>query len=1048
MSQNLKDVVIKRIKAPLEEYNASFGDLLETSQQIENRFIKDAELLSEIRRRFDILSAAVELEYEGISVFDQEIKKTKEILEQSVIKVNESLAVSKQISDDLDDISRSFDTIHNYAERLDDLVKNIASVSDSIEVASRNAGITAFHAGEQGRGFEVISREMTMLVRSVQEPTKLIPEVSEEIVKGTVELGQDLLRIGNIINDLDEINARFSNITSELLALIPNIEDGIKNLATSVTSQKELHQLLMVENERAAQWLNNIHDTARSSAILEQYLEAMLRRVSNIRESLIAVEDNTSFAWIFNSLKIALTDASRGYAKGMRELSGKDISQSGIQSSERSILQLVSEANQLSQVIGNIATEIKNWLKTNGVACDVLTKGIAFYRDIVNILATLNKRLQDIRTRAERIAEPLFHLKKITERSRVLGLYASIESARGGQHAQSLGVVTKEIKDLSDKTTLFVADIDEVSASITRSFDELSTFIIRSMSDVEQGVSSLNEATGILEKNKGLLQNLDNLASEMIGSTDKMKTQCNDLSTHIRELNIDYENIEKGFKNYSETINTCGVTAEELLRDVGSFDKEFSVITRKPKTIVYRQSVEPIILDPANKTDARSHEIIEQIFIGLLTFDSKNHIVPGMVDTFSVSKNGLVWDFKIKKNINYHNGDIVTAHDIANTISRVNAGPNVSFIDYIDDVVVLDELNIRFSLKLPYLPFLANLACGVCDVTHRDFSAEKPVGAGPYRFIHWKKGEEVLLEVFDDFFDGRPPIDRIVINFLKDNEEAVERFKKGEISIMAVTPETVKEFTPEEIVSGPGLSTQYIGINVQPDTPFKNRKVRQAMNYAIDKEYFVQFPMEGQAIPARGVFPPGMYSYNKELEGYKYDIDKAKHLMREAGYGSGFDNSYPFDIRDSEAAIRRAEYLIKSLEKIGIKLILNPLPWSDFLERGYCGESIICMKSWVSDNGDPDNFLFPLFHSKSFGRAGNTSFYANRDVDAMIEYARSERSGKKRRRIYQDVERIIVDDAPWIFLSHSVDSYAVSKNIGGFRVDPFGITKFRYLWSS
>jgi ABC-type transport system substrate-binding protein/methyl-accepting chemotaxis protein len=1047
MSQNLKDVVINRIRAPLEEYNTSFGDLLKTSQQIENRFVHDAELLSEIRKKFDILSAAVELEFEGISVFDQEIKKTKEILEQSIVKVNESLTVSNRISKDLDDISKSFDIIHGYAEELDDIVKNIASVSDSIEVASRNAGITAFHAGEQGRGFEVISREMTMLVRSVQKPTRLIPEVSEEIVKGTDDLGQDLLRIGNIVHDLVDINDRFSSITSELLALIPNIEDGIKNLAKSVKSQKELHQLLLTENERSSQWLNNIQDIARSSAILEQYLEAMFRRVSNIRESLMAVEDNTSFAWIFNNLKVALTDASKSYAKGMRDLSDKDISQSDIRLSERSILQLVSESNQLSSVIGNIATEIKNWLKTNGIACDVLTKGVTFYQDIINILASLNKKLQTIRTKAERIDEPLFNLKKITERSRVLGLYASIESARGGLHSESLGVVTKEIKDLSEKTTSFVNDIDNVAVNITKSFDELSIFLIRSMSDVEQGVGSLKAATAILEKNKGLLQSLDNLALEMISSTDKMKTQCNDLSAHVRELNTDYENIEKGFHGYSETIGNCGTIAEELLKSVGSFSKEFAVITRQPKTIIYHQSVEPIILDPANKTDARSHEVIEQIFIGLLTFDSTNHMVPGMVDTFSVSEDGLIWDFKIKKNIKFHNGDMVSAKDVANTISRVKAGPNENFIDYVDDVKVLDELNLRFNLKFPYLPFLANLACGVCDITHRNLSVDKPNGAGPYKFIHWDKGKELVLEVFDDFFDGRPAIDRIVFRFIKDSDEAVERFKKGEISIMAVTPDTVKHFSPEEIVSGPGLSTQYIGINVKKETPFNNKKVRQAMNYAIDKDYFVDFAMEGQAIPARGVFPPGMYSYNKDLTGYAYDPDKARQLMAEAGFGSGLDSTYPFDIRDSEAAIKRAEYIIKSLEKIGIRLILNPLPWGDFLERGYRGESIICMKSWVSDNGDPDNFVYPLFHSKSFGRAGNTFYYSNHIVDTMIEDARSERSSQKRRTIYQEAEKMIVEDAPWVFLSHAVDTYAVSKKIGGFKVDPFGINKFRYLWS-
>jgi ABC-type transport system substrate-binding protein/methyl-accepting chemotaxis protein len=1047
MSQDLKNTVIDRIRAPLAEYNTSFDELLKTSRHVEDRFVKDTELLSEIRKKFDNLTASVELEFEGIAVFDQEIKKTKEILEQSIVQVNESLAVSTRISKGLDDISKSFNSIQTYAAQLDDIVKNIATVSDNIEVASRNAGITAFHAGEKGRGFEVISREMTMLVRNVQKPTQLIPVISEEIVRGIEDLGQDLFRIGNIINDLGEINTRFSNITDELLSLIPNIEDGIKSLSSSVKSQRELQELLITENERSTVWLNNIQDISRSSAILEQYLEAIFRRISNIRESLIAIEDNTSFAWTLNSFKIALHDTSRSYAKGISDFSDKDIDQSGVQLSERSILQLVSEANQLYQVIENIAAEVKNWLKTNSVACDVLNKGVDFYQDIVNILESLNKKIQVMQKKSEYIEEPLFRLKKIMERSRILGLYASIESARGGQYADSLGVVTREIKNLSDKTTSFVSDIDDVAVNITKSFDELSAFLARSMSDVEQGVSSLKSAAAILEKNRDLLENLDNLALEMTRSTDTMKTQCNDLSTLVRELNNDYVAITQGFKKYTELISTCGTIAEDLLKNVSSFDKDIAVITRHPKTVVYRHPDEPIILDPAYKTDARSHEIIEQVFIGLVTFDPSNHIIPGMVDSFSVSKDGLAWDFKIKKNIRFHNGDTVNAKDVAHTITRVQGGPNVSFIDYIDDVVVLDELNLRFNLKFPYLPFLANLACGVCDITHRDFSPEKPNGAGPYKLIEWNKEKEIILEAFEDFFDGRPAIDRVEIRFIKNDDEAVELYKKGEIELMKVTPEMAKYFSPEELVSGPGLSTQYIGINVDKDTPFKNKKVRQAMNLALDNDAYIEVAMEGQAIPAHGVFPPGMYSYNRELAGYGFDLDRALRLMEEAGYGSGLENTYPFDTRDNETAIKRSEYIIKSLEKIGIKLILNPLPWSELLERGYRGDSLISMKGWVSDNGDPDNFLYPLFHSSSFGRAGNTFYYSNDNVDTMIESARSERNSQKRKTIYQNIEEIIVDDAPWIFLSHAVDWYVVSNKIGGFKVDPFGINKFRYLWS-
>jgi len=1048
MEQNIKDTVVERVKEPLAQYSDSFRELLEIGRKIDMTLEKDTELLSDIRKKFDNLSAAVELEFEGTAVFDQEIKKTRTLLEQSINRVNDSITISGRITEDLDNISRSFDKIHQDGLQLDDIIKNISIVSDSIEVASRNAGITAFHAGRQGRGFEVIAREMTSLVRNVQVPTRAIPEVAEQIIKQVVSLGHDLLKISNLMHDLRKINGKFSDITDELLLLIPTVESGIKGIAESVESQKALHKLLLTENEKSALWLSEIYDIARSSTILEISLEAIFRRVNNLRENLVDVEDISSFCHIFNSLRIALEDAAKSYTAPIHDLLSQDISKFDVQSSDRSILQLVSESNQLFQIIKEIGGELKNWLKTNSEACDVLSKGLVFYQDVIHILSGLNSRLSSLKTKAAEIEKPLHELQRITERSRVLGLYAGIESARAGEYGSSLSVVTKEIQTLSEKSTSFVSKIGEVANDMSKNFSRLASYLVKSMSDVEQGVVSLKTGLEILDKNKKVLENLDHLSQEMVTSTQNMKTDCSTLSEQIRELNQGYNEINRNFKEYFKTIKLGKEAAEAVLDVVNQYKKEVNILKRRYKTVIFRQSIEPIILDPANKTDTRSHEVIEQIFTGLLTFDSSNHLMLGIAESFSVSKDGRVWDFTVKDNAKFHDGRPVTAAHIARSIERVKEGPNVSFVDYMEDIKVIDEKHLTFHLKFPYLPFLANLACGACDIVPDDFSPDIPIGAGPYRFVDWVKDKELILDAFDEFFDGRPPIDRVVIKIIPDNKEAVERFKKGEISLMQLAPDTFKEFDPAEVITGSILSTQYIGINVMKETPFKNKKVRQAMNYAINKELFAKEAMEGQAVAAYGVFPPGMTSvYNISLVGYRYNLDKAKALMEEAGYGGGLDGSFPFDISDSKLAVKRALYIKECLEKIGIKLIINPMSWKDFLERGYRGDSILCMKSWVSDNGDPDNFLYPLFHSKSFGRAGNTSFYENKKVDEMIDCARAERNTKRRCRMYQEVEQIIVEDAPWIFLSHGVDSFVVKKNIGGFKVDPFNIVRFRYLWS-
>jgi ABC-type transport system substrate-binding protein/methyl-accepting chemotaxis protein len=1046
MTQGLRETILSRIKPSLEKYNDAFTHLVDVGHRDEKVLEKDTDILSDIRRKFDNLSAAVELEFEGTSVFDQEIKRTKELLEQSIAKVHESRAVASQISKDLNNISASFDKIHADGVLLEGIIKDINEVSDSIEVASRNAGITAYHAGKQGRGFEVIAREMTALVRRVQHPTQQIPEISHEIVEQSAELGQNLVIVDNLMQDLKDTDDKFSRITDELLGLIPNIEAGIQDIGNSVVSQKELHKILLSENEKSHNWVIDLYEISRTAAVLEISLEAMSRHVNNLREVLYSVDDNASFVSTFNAMKIALENARTRYRSITSETKMQEVSKLEVQSSERSIIQLVSESNQLYATIERISMDIARWLKTNGLAKDVLSNSVDLYNEITSILSQLRKKLSVIQHISGKIEKPLYDLHKITERSKVLGLYAGIESARGGTYASSLGVVTKEIQDLSKKTMLFVGKIGEVSNDIEVSFSELSSHLIKSISDVEQGIGSLMSATKILKENKDVLENLTRLSQEMIESTEMMKEHCSELRDQIKILNSDYNDIKQNFKEYYNTISDSTSASEQILTVLDDHASEVNVIARNKKTIIFRQNIEPIILDPAYKTDAQSHQIIEQVFTGLLTFDSANNLIPGIAESFSVSKDGCVWDFTLKPDVHFHNGDVVTAQHIVSTIERVMNGPNAGFIDYIGRVIETSEGSVRFTLKFPYLPFLANLACGVCDITLSQFSTDNIIGAGPYRFVRWDKGSEIVLDANGDFFDGCPAIDRIIIKFIQDNREAVARFRRGELSLLQVTPDMFKDFDRAELVSGATLSTQYVHIHVSQDTPFKNKLVRQAMNFAVDKRAYAMHAYQGQGLPSHGVFPPGMYSYNEDLAGYPYDLDKARELMKEAGHPHGVDQTFILDVRDDGTTIERAKFIKESLARIGIEIDVNAIPWKELLEKGYRGDSSLCLKSWVSDNGDPDNFLFPLFHTKSFGRPGNTSFYSNHTVDTMIEQARSERNSTRRRKIYHEVERIIVDDAPWIFLSHGVDTYAVGKDLGGFRVDPFGIVRFRFLW--
>ncbi len=1047
MNAEIRDAMFKRLKPLLAKYDANYQTFLKIGNTIDITLQNNSDLLDEIRHRFSALSATVELVLEGVAVFDEEIKKVHGFLEKSVSSFKDSLVISEKISVDFGNINEILKKIYAHADSLAGVIKDINFVSESIEVASRNAGITAYHAGTQGRGFEVIAREMTVLVRNVRKPTEAIPAVSFELLNGVDELNKEIKKIQEVIAYLKEIAEKFLNINNELLSFIPFLDKSIGEISRSIMIQKELQTELRAESERLPVFLAELYNTTRATAITEIFLSAFFQHLSNVKNNLISVTDEDNFVHFFSSFCKILENEPHLHDSADKLLMGGGVLRKPeLVSAERLIIQFVSESQHLNEVIAQITDKIKSWIKTYSFANETISRAKVFYHDIGELLGSLNSKSRLLKELISKIDKPVSELKRITERSRLLGLYAGIESARSGEYSGALGVVTNEIKSLAAKSSEFVLSVDILKNELLKNFARLINDFTGAIQDLNMGSESLDDSLGAVSDGSKILANISALSQEMLSSTRNMIEQCTLLGEHHRSFETEYQRIVENFSVYGDTIKTGEALTSEIRTVVKEFEKSISVVTKEHKKIVYRATEDPIVFDPAVRTDTTSHQVIEQIFVGLYTFDQSNHIIPGVARSFSVSSDGKVWDFFLKRGVKFHNGEEVQAKDVLFSLNRVRKGPNENFFEFVSEIVVVDPYHIRFILKFPYVPFLSNLACGVGDIVSANFNQERPIGCGAYKFVSYEKGKEIVLEAFEDFFDGTPAINECIIRTVIEDDDAIELFRNGEISILNLTSAMLKEFSPKEVYTGSELSTQYLAINFLKKSPFLDLKVRQAMNYAIDREYYCRELLNGKAIPARGVYPPGLLAYNKNLEGYDYNLRKARDLMKEAGFAGGLPDTYVLDIRRGSDTIRRAEFIRDSLVRIGINLEINALSWEEFLKKTYSGESIMSLRGWVSDNGDPDNFIYTLFHSRSFGASGNTSFYANEDLDAMIEAARSEQILRRRIELYQQIEKFIVDNALWVFLSHGVDYYAVQNNVKGFVVDPFGIVRFRNLY--
>lgn len=489
----------------------------------------------------------------------------------------------------------------------------------------------------------------------------------------------------------------------------------------------------------------------------------------------------------------------------------------------------------------------------------------------------------------------------------------------------------------------------------------------------------------------------------------------------------------------------------------------------------------PPMLDPHMATDTTSARTYILMFDTLVAnSDDGQKIVPWLAESWSTSANGKVWTFKLRPGVRFHKeteggkatangGREVTAEDWKWSFERMirDKSPRAYFVDVIEgyqDMVdgkakewkgikVVDKYTLQFTLEQPFAPFLSVLAYqALCVVPKEDvmkFGKDfrfHPVGTGAFTFESWKQDQRVTLKRNPNYWRkdaaGRqlPFLDGYEIVVIPDSTVAWEEFKKGNINFMRDVPERrvaeARKLLGDNFLYAPQPGIYYFGFNMRME-PFKdNKKLRQAMNYAIDRKRMNDLVMEGLFMPAIGVMPPSMPGFNKNLKGYEYNPEKAKQLMKEAGYPNGLEITMQVNQNTRNKAV--AEAAQAQLAELGIKMNIKIVDWGlhlDMLDRGECE---MYRMGWVVDYLDPDNFLYVNLSSRNPGIKGNYSFYENAEVDKLLDEARVITDQKKRIEMYQKAEQIIVDDAPWMFLLYYGNWIATQKYVKNAVLPAFG----------
>jgi ABC-type transport system substrate-binding protein len=464
---------------------------------------------------------------------------------------------------------------------------------------------------------------------------------------------------------------------------------------------------------------------------------------------------------------------------------------------------------------------------------------------------------------------------------------------------------------------------------------------------------------------------------------------------------------------------------------------------------VYRRPLgnEPATLDPARINDVYSRSVAQQIFDGLVEFDQTLTISPALARFWKASRDGLTWTFVLREGVRFHHGREVTADDVVYSLTRlldprVKSGAADVFAAIrgarefregrarrVAGLTAVDRYTVRVVVDEAPVPFVSLLAIGHAKIVPREIVEREgeafgrhPVGTGPFRFVRWERGREIVLAANREHFDGPPALSRVVFRIFPGEQIGAmwEAFRQGELEDTPIPTRDYRRIVAERTyqhVKRPMLSVRFYGMNTRVK-PLDDRRVRQALILAIDREAMIEEVALGRFALARGILPPGTLGFNPELRGYPYDPARARALLAEAGYpaGRGLPTLTIWSNVKVEGVLREHEHMARYLAAVGVKTEFQYLTdWPAFSQRLGEGTLPIFLYAWFADVPDPDNFLFKLFHS---GSPRNYFRYANPAVDRLLASARNSVELERRVELYRRAEHLVVDDAPLIPIFH------------------------------
>jgi len=481
-----------------------------------------------------------------------------------------------------------------------------------------------------------------------------------------------------------------------------------------------------------------------------------------------------------------------------------------------------------------------------------------------------------------------------------------------------------------------------------------------------------------------------------------------------------------------------------------------------PNVLVVGQIAEPASLDPHVSTAANDFRIAVNLYDGLVRNKPGSlEIEPALATDWTISEDGLTYIFNLREGVSFHDGTPFNAEavkfnfdrmlDESHPFASTGPFPLAFFFSSVDSVDVVDDLTVRFTLNEAFAPFMSNLASPtgliVSPAAVEQYGADygrHPVGTGPFKFEEWQSNTRVIASRNEAYWDGAAPLEAVIFRPITDANTRVAEMLSGGIDVLLETPpDNVAQFRDDQsfqVVEAVGPHVWYVMLNAK-EGPFADKRVRQAVNYAVNKESLVTDVLQGTAEVSAGPIPPAFnWAYNDDVAPYAYDPDKARELLAEAGAEGA---SLTFLVTEGGSGmldpVPMGTAIQADLAAVGLDVEIQTYEWNTFLSEvnpGLEGKADMAEMAWMTS--DPDTLPFLTLRTAAFPDQGgfNSSYYSNPEVDALLDQARVSTDPAERGDLYRQVQQIVHEDAPWLFVANWKQNAVVTSAVGAFELQP------------